>query len=148
MSNETSPIRIDDEMATTVNGAFESGKPIVVAYVDSEGQPHLSFRGSAQVFSEDQLALWIREPEGGLLRAIQHNPRLTMMYRDSSTKATYLFYGRARRADDAATAQAIYDHSPKAERDRDPEMIGAAVVIDVDAIQGGPPERRVNMARR
>jgi predicted pyridoxine 5'-phosphate oxidase superfamily flavin-nucleotide-binding protein len=148
MSDEKAPVLIDDTMSATVNGAFENERPVVVAYVDGNGQPHLSFRGSVQVFSEDQLALWIREREGGLVRAIEHNPRLTMMYRDSSTKTTYLFYGRAKREDEPATSKLIYDNTPKGERDRDPEMAGVAVVVDIDAIQGGPPDRRVNMARK
>ncbi|HUY07296.1 MAG TPA: pyridoxamine 5'-phosphate oxidase family protein [Acidimicrobiales bacterium] len=147
MPDSTTPIFIDEELAATIDGAFENKRPITVAYVDWDGQPHLSFRGSTQVHSPDQCAIWIREREGGLVRAIPHNPRITMMYRDSSTRTTYLIYGRARVETDSQISKLIYDKTPKGERDRDPDMAGVAVIIDVDAIQGGPPDSRVNMRR-
>lgn len=147
MSDESTPIHIDDALAAIVGEAFDNGRPVMVAYVDGEGQPHLSFRGSAQGFSKDQLALWIREPQGGLLHAIKSNPRLTMMYRDSSSKTTYIFYGRAQRVNDPVISQKIYDTTPKGERDRDPDMGGVAVVVDIDVIQGSNAGQRVNMRR-
>lgn len=147
MSELSTAVHIDEGLANIINGAFENGKPIVVAYVDSDGQPHLSFRGSTQAFSEDQCAMWIRESEGGLLKSIGSNPRMTMMYRDSSTKTTYLLYGRARLESDPEVARKIYEQSPKAERDRDANMAGRAIVIDIDAIQGGTAENRVRMGQ-
>lgn len=141
------PIVIDEELAAAIDGAFDAGKPITVAYVDAEGQPHLSFRGSTQAHSADQLAIWVREPTGGLLAALPSNPRLTLMYRNTDKRATYLFYGRAHVEHDAAVSAAIYDKSPEGERNRDPERGGVAIIIDLDRVQGGPPDRRVDMRR-
>ena len=141
------PIVIDDELAAAINGAFDAGKPITVAYVDADGQPHLSFRGSTQAHGKDQLAIWVREPTGGLLAAIPQNPRMTLMYRDIDRKATYLFYGRAAIVTDKEVGGAIYDNSPEGERNRDPERGGVAIVIDLDRIQGGPADHRVDMRR-
>ncbi len=145
MAETPTRVFIDADLAATINGAFDNKRPITVAYVDQDGQPHLSFRGSTQAHGRDQCAMWIREREGGLVRAIAHNPRITLLYRDASTRTTYLIYGRARVETDPQISKAIYDKSPEGERDRDPDMAGVAVIIDVDAIQGGSPEARVNM---
>lgn len=147
MPDSTTPVLIDADLAATIDGAFENKRPITVAYVDHDGQPHLSFRGSTQVHSSDQCAMWIREREGGLVRALPHNPRITMMYRDSSTRTTYLIFGRAWVETDPEISKLVYDKTPKGERDRDPDMAGLAVIIDVDAIQGGTPDARVSMRR-
>src|SRR5581483_11544133 len=56
------PLALTDEIKTAVAGAFDNGTPIVVAYVDAEGVPHLSLRGSTQPYSDTQLAMWIRDP--------------------------------------------------------------------------------------
>ena len=147
MSDSPTKIHIDAELAATIDGAFENKLPITVAYVDQDGQPRLSFRGSTQAHSADQFAIWIRERDGGLVRALPQNPRITLMYRDSSTRTTYLIYGRGWVETDAAISKSIYEKSPKAERDRDPDMAGVAVVIDVDVIQGGTPDKRIDMRR-
>jgi len=147
MAEATTQVFIDADLAATIDGAFENKLPITVAYVDHDGQPHLSFRGSTQVHSSDQCAMWIREREGGLVLALPQNPRITLMYRDSSTRTTYLIYGHARVETDPEISKSVYDKTPIGERDRDPDMAGVAVIIDVDAIQGGTPEARVNMRR-
>jgi hypothetical protein len=144
MSTNT-PVHIDEKLATTLEEAFDKKLPIVVAYADADGQPHISFRGSVQGHSVRQLAIWIREPQGGLLRALPNNPRLTLMYRDPANKITYFIYGHAHVENDAVIAKTIYEKSPKGERDRDPEMGGVAIVIDVDAIEGGTADNRVKM---
>ncbi len=145
MADGTTPVHIDDEMAARIGGAFDDKKPLVVAYVDADGQAHLSFRGSTQGFSDTQLAIWVREAGGGLLKALPNNPRLSLMYRDTATKLSYLIYGRASVVTDPAVSQSIYDNSPQGERDRDPEQKGVAIVIDVDAIEGGNADKRINM---
>src|SRR5687767_3797563 len=88
------PIRLTDELRTAINGALANGTPVVVAYVDERGQPRLSFRGSTQVFGDDQLAIWARNPEGGLLRALAANPRVTLLYRNPQPRLLLTFEGR------------------------------------------------------
>ena len=82
-----------DEIKTAVNSSYTSGKPIIVAYVDENGQPSLSYRGSAQVYSDNQLAVWVRNPEGGLQNALKKNNHITMLYRDPETRAMLQFRG-------------------------------------------------------
>src|SRR5437762_549786 len=77
------------------DGALLNRTPILVAYVDSAGWPHLSLRGTTQVFSPTQLALWVRDPEGGILKAIPNHPEVALWYRDTANRTTYQFAGRA-----------------------------------------------------
>jgi hypothetical protein len=44
--------------------------PIMVAYVDDQGRPGMSFRGSVVDVSETQLGFWARNGEGGTAKAI------------------------------------------------------------------------------
>ncbi|MCG6877271.1 MAG: hypothetical protein LJE97_19440, partial [Betaproteobacteria bacterium] len=54
------PVKLTDELKKLVDNALATRHPMIVAYVDAKGQPILSFRGSTQSFSDDQLAIWVR----------------------------------------------------------------------------------------
>ena len=72
------------------------------------------------------------------LARIAENPKVTMLYRNPGTRLAFQIHGEARHADDDATKQRVYDHSPENERNQDPERKGTAVVVDVvRLIQGG-----------
>ena len=76
--------------------------------------------------------------ERGFLARIAENPKVTMLYRNPGTRLAFQIHGEARHADDDATKQRVYDHSPENERNQDPERKGTAVVVDVvRLIQGG-----------
>jgi hypothetical protein len=100
------------------------------------GQPVLSFRGSLQVFSDDQLALWVRNAQGGMLRALEVNPKVALMYRDEDSKATYQLQGRARVTTDTSERQRIYRASAAVEKAHDFAQLGVAVIIDLDRVEG------------
>lgn len=138
---------ISDELAGLVNGAFGSGKPILIGYVNADQVARLSFRGSVHVHSGDQLALWARDPEGGLLRALPSNPNLTLMYRDPETRTTIFFYGKAHAESDAALRDSVYAAIPEPEQKADPERKGSPVIVDVHQIQGRTADGPVNLSR-
>ncbi|MEZ4503800.1 MAG: pyridoxamine 5'-phosphate oxidase family protein [Dehalococcoidia bacterium] len=132
------PIEITEEMKTAINNAVADKAPIVVSSVDATGQPSLSFRGSIQTYSDTQFAMWIRNPEGGILKSIAANPKIAMMYRNPETRVSYMIHAEARRDDSDAVKQAVYDAAPEVERNADPEKKGTAIVIDlVRVIQRG-----------
>jgi hypothetical protein len=147
MTDSASGIAVEGDLAALVNGAFENGVPILVAYVDANNQAHLSFRGSTHVHAPDQLAIWVRDPAGGLPNAIENNPQLTLMYRNAPTRSTIFFYGRGHVENDDATRARVYDESPEGERGRDPEKKGVPLIVDLDVVQGGSPDARVDMRR-
>lgn len=147
MGNE-SEIKLADEIAERVNNALVTGKAITVTYIGRDNRPHMSLRGSTHVHSADQLAIWVRHREGGIAEAIATNPAVGLLYRDSESRTTYVFSGRARIASDDATRDAVFEASPQPERDHDPERRGVAVVIDVDEVKGGTVGgTQVSMAR-
>jgi hypothetical protein len=133
---EAQAIRLPEALKRRIANALVERHPILLSHVGPDGQPVLSFRGSVQAFSDDQLALWIRNAEGGFIRAIRANPRVALMYRDEEAKATYQFHGRARVTSDAAERQRIFGCAPAAERAHDFAMLGAAVVVDLDRVEG------------
>ena len=146
-------LKLTPTIKTFVDNALVSKHPMLVAYADENGQPVVSFRGSTQAFSDDQLAIWVRNAEGSFLKSITKNPKVALMYRDEDTKATYQFQGRARIATDAATRKQVYERMAPVERDHDYAETGVALLIDLDLVQGyaglsptGPIEP-VRMAR-
>jgi hypothetical protein len=111
------------EIKDLVNNGLASGNPLLLAVVTPDNKPVLSFRGSTQVYSDDQLGLWIRNTAGGTIEAIKQNPNVALMYR-SATTPLLQFQGRARIAGDTA------------ERNSDPERKGNAIIIDLDKVEG------------
>jgi hypothetical protein len=144
---ETLPLELSEEIVAAVNGAYEAGMPVLVAYVDADGWPHLSYRGTTQAFGPQQLAVWARNPEGGLPTNIVERPRVTLLFRNPQTRQTYVFYGHARLASDPETNEAVYERAPERERAMDPERRGVAVIVDLDRVDGMSPERRFRMER-
>jgi predicted pyridoxine 5'-phosphate oxidase superfamily flavin-nucleotide-binding protein len=142
-----SPIAISEEMRSLIAGALANGTPVILSYVDAEGAPHLSPRGTVQVYDEQRLATWARDPQAGLPRALESNPRIALLYRDPKARTSYSFSGRARIASDEATRDRVYANSPEVERNLDGRRRGVAVVIDLDIVEGSAPSGRVNMRR-
>lgn len=130
------PVRLTDDLAARIDSALESKAPMLMAYTDHTGQPVLSFRGSVQTLGEDELGLWIRNPDGRFLRSIAVNARVALMYRHEATKATYQFQGRARVSDTPADRNRIFERAPRAEREHDFARLGKAVIIKLDRVEG------------
>jgi hypothetical protein len=138
-------IQLDEEISEAINGAFEARNFVVLGYIGDDEAPHLSFRGSTQVFGPDQLAIWVRNPDGGLVRAIRTRPQVTLLYRSSEPRRLLTFIGRARvdpRANDV-----VYANSHPAERDRDPQKKGVALIIDLEEVSGFGPSGPIRMTR-
>lgn len=133
---DAQPIVLPEALRRRIDNALVERHPMLVAHVGEDGQPVLSFRGSVQVFGDDQLALWVRSAEGGFIRAIRANPRIALMYRDEEAKATYQFQGRARVTQVAQERQRVFGRAPAAERAHDFAMLGVAVVVDLDRVEG------------
>lgn len=139
---------LTDDIKEVVAGAVANGTPMVVAYVDADGAPHLSLRWSAQPYSDTQLAIWVRDPAGGLLKAIASNPLVALFYRDPGTRTSYQFAGRARADTDPEVRAVVYTNAPEPERNTDARRLGVPVIIDLDRVEGMGPGGRVRMERR
>jgi hypothetical protein len=132
-------LKLPAALKETVNTALERGKMISVAYVSSEGRPELSFRGSVQAYSDSQLAIWVRNPEGGILKAVTSgHPYIALLYGElgAQSKAFVTFRGRGHVESSESVRRKVYDDSPKGERDMDKDRKGAALIIDLDSVDG------------
>ena len=147
------PLKLTDELKATINSALESGWPMLIAAINAEGKPVLSFRGSIQVYSDNQLGFWLRGVGGNTVTAIQKNPQVALMYRSGDTRGMYQFHGRARVTTDEAERKRVFETAPQIEQDMDPERKGLAIVIDLDTVEGFAsygakgPEGFVRMSR-
>ena len=126
---------LGDELKGIINGALTEHTPMVLASVDAEGRPRLTFRGSIQSFSDDQVGFWARNPEGGTMDNIAANPHVSMMMRNPETRVMLQLMGRARRVEGADREQ-VYANAPEFEQRADAEKKGAAVIVDLDRVEG------------
>jgi hypothetical protein len=131
-----SELKLSPELKALVNTALTTRHPMLMSYVNESGQPVLSFRGSTQTFSDDQLAVWIRNADGTLLRSVAKNPKVAFMYRNEDTKETFQFQGRAWVATGDAERRKVYDNAPPVERAHDFARTGVALIIDLDLVEG------------
>jgi hypothetical protein len=131
----TSTFALTPEISALVAGAFETGNVLLLAAVDQDRKPLLSFRGSTAVFSDSQLSFWARNAGGGTLAAIKQNPHVALMYRSPSVPLLQ-FIGRARITDDPRERDRVFAIAPEKERASDPERKGCAVIVDLDEVKG------------
>jgi hypothetical protein len=153
-SAEPGDLRIPKLVRELLGNALKDKCPVVVAHVDPSGQPVQSFRGSTFVLSDNQLAIWVRNSAGSFIDAINANPKVSLVYRNGQTFALYNMRGRARVVEEESTRQLVYQAIVEPERNHDFARSGAAVVIDLDHIEGwsgyGPDGRLdpINLRRK
>jgi hypothetical protein len=142
-------LKLSGEMKNAVNSAFGTGKPLALSYVDENGAPQLSYRGSTQAYSDTQLAIWVRNPEGRVLESIAKNPAVALIYGnfDPSNRGFMIFGGRARIDANDAVRQRVYEQSHEFERNQDKDRKGLAMIIDLDRVEGFFGGARLKMKR-
>jgi len=143
-------LKLSAALKETVNTALERGRMMSLAYVSPEGRPELSFRGSVQAYSDTQLAIWVRNPEGGILKAAASgHPQMALLYGElgAQSKAFVTFRGRGRVESSESVRRKVYDDSPKGERDMDKDRKGVALIIDLDSVDGFFGGSALNMRR-
>jgi len=133
MSNSSSAF--PPEISALIAGALDTGNVLLLAAVDRDRKPVLSFRGSTAVFSDTQLSFWARNATGGTLEAIKQNPHVAFMYR-SQFVPLLQFIGRARITEDPGERTRAFELAHEKERASDPERKGRAVIVDLDEVKG------------
>lgn len=145
-------LTLNDQLTDLINNSYTRGFPIMVAYVTADLKPSMSFRGSAFVFSDNEVAVWARSPEGGIVKAMANNVNVQLTYREPNpetgrSKAVINMRGRGRVGSSEADRHKVYDGMPQVERDADKDFNGVAVIVDLDSIDGVMPGARLAMKR-
>jgi hypothetical protein len=135
-----------DFVMRRVNTALADDIPLTVGYTDEDGRPSLSLRGSVMAYSPTQLAIWART-KGGIVKALEKNPYVSMLYRENPTRSTLIFEGKARVLPESDEAYRIHDATPEVERNHLSRETGAAIIIEVENVDGSTPEGRVKVRR-
>lgn len=132
-------LKLSPALKETVNTALARGRMMSVAYVSPEGRPELSFRGSVQAYSDTRLAIWVRDPAGGILKAVASgHPHIALLYGElgAQSKAFVTFRGRGRVESSESVRRKVYDATPEAERNLDKDRKGVPLIIDLDSVDG------------
>jgi len=142
-------LKLTPEMKRAINTAVESGRAIVVAYVDENSAPQISYRGSTQAYSDTQLAIWVRNPQGRILAATARNPAIALIYGnfEPSARGFMVFRGRARIDTSEEVRRRVYEQAPEGERNLDKERKGVPLLIDLDSVEGFFGAARLAMRR-
>jgi len=130
------PLVIPDDVRDRVNGALDEGFPLSFVAVGADPEPVVSFRGSAQTFGDDALAIWVRGEPSSTLNAIAENPSVAMLYTNMPSRKFYIFRGQAAVTTDSTERDQIWEGQHALEKARDMERTGTAVVIRLDSVQG------------
>ena len=131
------PLDLTGDIAAAVDGAALRHSTLALAFVREDGSPSVSFRGSTQVHSSTELAMWARKADSGLATAISDRPRVSLVYYggpDGPGPVFLSFEGRARVAPELNDE--VWEKMIEGERQLDPERKGVAVLIEVDSVAG------------
>lgn len=139
--------KLPDNVKGMVNDALRNGTPMVCAYTDDQGRPSLSMRGSVVAWSDTELAIWVRSPEGGIVKAMDNNNNVSLLYRDQKTRSTLIFQGKGRIATDQATRDRLFEMTPEVEQNHVPDRTGAALIIELERGMGGTPRGGFSFAK-
>ncbi len=134
-------------LAESINGAFGRGRPVILGYVNADGKPVMSFRGSTRVHSDDQLVIWVRKRNEGMVAEIAERPAVQVLYLDPDGPGPRYLSILGRAHVDEAIGDAVYELIPEPEQGHDPDKAGVAVVIDVDNVFGFGAEGQLEQAR-
>jgi general stress protein 26 len=116
-----------------LDGALADRVPCLLGTADKLGQAQISPKGSMMVFDATRLAYWERAGRTAIAN-IKANPKVVVFYRNPALKLALRFYGTATAIPEGALLEAVWSRTIPAEREKDPERKGMAVVIDVNLV--------------
>lgn len=131
------PIVLTDEMKVHLANALNDNFPALIASIDEDGMPWQSFYGSLHVYDEQSIAFWIRDPNSRMMQRILHNGHLSILYRNSKEKIIWQFHGNAKIIDNEHVSEVIYNGIHPGEQAKDPDKLGAAVLVEISIVLQG-----------
>ena len=122
-----------------IDDAAKDGCVCLLGTADAGGVPQISPKGSVMVFDSGRLAFWERAARSALAN-MGTNPKVVVYYRNSKKSerfprgAVWRFHGEAEILTEGEERDEVYDRTIPAERDKDPDKKGAAIMITVERI--------------
>jgi hypothetical protein len=126
-------INITDDMRQLIDNAYEDGLACVVGTASKEGRPQISLKGSVLVFDRETLAYWERARRSAL-ENVSENPQMVIFYNNPGKRIRWRFHGTAHVYESGAIRDNVMNRTIQAELDRDPERLGAAVLVKINSI--------------
>jgi hypothetical protein len=115
--------------------ALADRTPCVVATVGDDGMPDVGLKGSLMVWDADHLAYWERARRRHLGNLKAGSMGIAAIYYNPEKRRHARFFGQAELHEEGPMRDAIMARIIQAELDRDPEKLGAGVLIRVDRIE-------------
>ena len=126
-------IYLNDEMRQLLDSAMDDRCTCLLGSATKDGKPQISMKGSVMVFDRETLAYWERAKRSAL-ENVAENPQVIIFYRNSAKRITWRFHGKATVYESGAIRNNVMHRTVQAELDRDPDRLGAAVLVKVDCI--------------
>lgn len=138
---------IPAEVRSVINNALSNGTPMVLAYVNADGKPIQTIRGSVQVYSPTEVCAWLRHAEGDTVTSVRANPNISFMYRDSRTRTTISLEGTGRFTQTDAERARVYELAPETEQMHVPDRSGIGLIMDVRTMLAFTPSGTYRLSR-
>jgi hypothetical protein len=101
--------------------------------VSKSGEPQISPKGSVLVYDDETLAYWERAKRSAL-QNVGENPNVVIYYNHQAKRLRWRFHGKATVYEDGPIRQEVIDRCVQEELDRDPGLLGVAVLVKIDKI--------------
>jgi hypothetical protein len=88
----------------------------------------------------------VRNADGGIVKTMSRNPRVSLLYRDSKSRTTLIIQGRGHVETGPEVRERVFQMSPEVEQNHDPGRKGAALIIDVISLGGSTVRGMVKVA--
>jgi hypothetical protein len=125
------------ELHEHINEALIPNTPLI-GTVDSDGYPRISLRGSTCVYDEETIAFWERSGRGAK-ENLEDGAKVSVFFQKPELRESILpiagvarFFGTVTIHTQGEIRDAVWNKILPAERERDPEKNGFAVLIAVE----------------
>jgi general stress protein 26 len=129
--------KIPHELHEHINAALFPNTPML-GTVDADGYPRVSLRGSTCVYDGETIAFWERS-SGGVKQSIRDGAKICVFFQKPELRDSLLpiagvarFFGTAKVHRDGPVREQVWNMILPAERDKDKEKQGFAVLVRVE----------------
>ncbi len=126
-------IQLTDEMKELLYTELGDGMVPLVGTASKDGWPQISPKGSVLLYDGETLAYWERAKRSAL-QNVGENPNVVIYCNHQAKRLRWRFHGTATVYEDGPIRQEVIDRCVQEELDRDPGLLGVAVLVKIDKI--------------